>query len=174
MLMNRIIYLGSPINDTDANELVASLIALELADPKADIKLYINSPGAAMHSAQAVMDVMNSVSCDVSTVAVGMTGGNSTLVLASGAKGKRFAMPSARMMACQPIGFAGGTAWNLKPTIVEQNRNAMCAVEILHNCTNLSRDECQDMLDRETFLSPEDAVKCGVIDGIIEPAEKAK
>ena len=108
LLKDRIIFLGTPINDFVANSIIAQLLFLQTEDPKKDIYLYINSPGGSVTDGMAIYDTMNLVSCDIVTYCVGMAASMSTVLLSAGTKGKRFALPNCRVMIHQPTGGAGG------------------------------------------------------------------
>ncbi len=118
----------------------------------ARLQLYLNASGGQQYSIMAVIDMMNTVSCDVSTVAFGNVASSATLVLASGAKGKRFSMRNTRIMVNQPIGGCQGSFIDVKIQAAEQNRNLKIAQQLLHNTTGQSMDLCAELLDRESFL----------------------
>lgn len=115
----------------------------------------------------AVLDMMAAIKCDVSTVAFGTVSSTAALILASGTKGKRFSMLNTRIMLNQPLGGCQGSATDVKIQAAEQNRNIKVAVEILRAATGFSADTCAELLDRETFMSPAEAISAGIIDGIV-------
>ena len=130
-------------------------------------QLYLNASGGQQYSIMAVIDMMNTVRCDVSTVAFGSVASSAALVLASGAPGKRFAMRNARIMLNQPLGGCQGSFIDVKIQAAEQNRNLKVAQAILHKTTGLDMDACAELLDRESFLSPAQAAELRIIDGIV-------
>lgn len=114
LLRERIVFLGGEIDDAVANTIIAQLLFLQSEDPKKDISLYINSPGGYIHSGMAIIDTMNHLKCDVSTVCVGMAASMGAMILSSGAKGKRFVLPNAEVMIHQPLGGAQGQASDIE------------------------------------------------------------
>lgn len=142
-------------------------MALELADSRADIKLYMNAQGGQQYSVMAVIDMMRAVKCDVQTVALGSVSGNAVLVLASGAKGKRLAMRNTRIIVNQPLGGVQGSYIDVKLQAAEQNRNLKIAQVLLSQTSGMSMDEAAEMLDRDTFLSAEQAVAAGIVDAVV-------
>jgi ATP-dependent Clp protease, protease subunit len=150
-----------------AQSICSALLALELADPTKDIKLYLNVGGGQQYSIMAVIDMMNACKCDVSTVALGSVSGSAVLVLASGTKGKRFSMKNARIIVNQPLGGTQGSYIDVRLQAQEQNRNLKIAQLVLSQRSGQSMDSAAELLDRDTFLSAEQAVELGIIDGVI-------
>ncbi|KAK3244107.1 ATP-dependent Clp protease proteolytic subunit 5 [Cymbomonas tetramitiformis] len=165
---NRIIFIGEPITDKVVQSVITDMLALELADPNADIKLYLNSPEGTIHSIIALVDMMKLVKCDVSTVAFGMCGGLSAVILASGTKGKRYSMPNTRILLHQPMGGAQGSAYEVNIQAKELARGFKMVCTWYSDITGMSPDELMEELDRDNFMSPTKAVELGFIDGVIE------
>ena len=130
-------------------------------------QLYLNVQGGQQYSIMAVIDMMKAVKCPVSTVALGSVSGSAVLVLASGAPGKRFAMKNTRIIVNQPLGGCQGSYIDVKLQAAEQNRNLKVAQLVLANASGLGLDAAAEMLDRDSFLSAEQAVAAGIIDGVI-------
>ncbi|OGD62377.1 ATP-dependent Clp endopeptidase, proteolytic subunit ClpP [Candidatus Berkelbacteria bacterium RIFOXYA2_FULL_43_10] len=168
LLKDRIIFLGGHIDDAVANTVIAQLLFLESEDTKKDIQMYINSPGGSVTSTLAIMDTMNHIKPDVSTVCVGMAASGGAWVLSSGAKGKRFALPNADMMIHQPLGGTEGQASDIAITaehILKTKRNL---VRIMSKNTGKSESQIERDLDRDFYMSAEEAKKYGIIDKIIK------
>jgi len=167
LLKNRIIFIGSRITDQVCTEIVAKLMALEAADPNADIKLYINSQGGTGYAIVGILDAMRNCKCDISTVGFGMVASNASVLLAAGTKGKRFSMPHTRILVCQPYGGAGGSAEEVNIQAAELNRTMKVVVKFLQEYTGMDSDEIEQEIDRENFLGPERAIEMGLIDAVI-------
>ncbi|KAL3150216.1 hypothetical protein ABBQ32_000075 [Trebouxia sp. C0010 RCD-2024] len=168
MLRNRIIFVGQRITDELATQIVASLLALEAGDEAQDIQLYINSQGGSPYATIAILDVMDAIKCDISTVAFGMCASTATLLLAAGTKGKRYAMPSTRIMMHQPAGGAMGSADEVNIQASELNRTMKVINRFLSRFTGMTTDEIEVETDRDNFLSPQTAIEKGVIDRILQ------
>jgi ATP-dependent Clp protease protease subunit len=167
LLKDRIIFLGTEVNDTVANLIIAQLIHLANEDPKKDITMYINSPGGSIYAGMAMLDTMNFIKPDVSTVAVGMAASMGAVLLAGGAKGKRYALPNSRIMIHQgSAGFQGST-----PDIEIAAREVMSSMkkldEILAEATGQPIEKVRKDTDRDFFMTAVDAKEYGLIDGII-------
>jgi len=167
LLKERIIFLGSPIDDGVANTVIAQLLFLESEDSKKDIKLYINSPGGSVTSGMAVYDTMQYIKCDVSTICLGTAASMAATLLASGAPGKRFALPNAEIMIHQVMGGAEGQASDVKIRAerilkIRDNLNRLLAQHTGQPLARIEKDT-----DRDYFMSPEEAKKYGLIDKII-------
>lgn len=167
LLRNRIIFVGSRIDDQVATQTVATMLALEAIDPKADIKLYINSAGGSPYSVVGMLDTIRAIEPDVSTVAMGNCSSTATVLLAAGTKGKRFAMPSTRIMMHQPAGGAMGSADEVNIQASELNRTMKVIHQFYVEFTGQSLEKIQEETDRDNFLSPKEAMEMGLIDGII-------
>ncbi|MCK5413193.1 MAG: ATP-dependent Clp endopeptidase proteolytic subunit ClpP [Candidatus Pacebacteria bacterium] len=168
LLKDRIIFLGGPINDAVANTIIAQLLFLEKQDEKADIKIYINSPGGIVTSALAIYDTMNYVKCDVSTVCIGMAASAASLLLSSGAKGKRFALPNAEIMIHQVMGGAEGQASDIEISARHILKIKERLNKILVKNTGQSHEKIEKDSDRDYYMSAEEAKKYGIVDKIVK------
>ncbi|MDB5265013.1 MAG: ATP-dependent Clp protease proteolytic subunit [Parcubacteria group bacterium] len=166
LLKDRIVFLGGGIDDDVANLIISQLLFLESEDPKKDIYLYVNSPGGHVHSGLAIVDAMNHVKPDVATVAVGMAASMGSIILASGAKGKRFALPNADIMIHQPHGGAEGQATDIEISAkrilsLRDRLNKILAKQSGQPLEKIERD-----VDRDFFLTAEEAKKYGIVDQV--------
>lgn len=172
LLKDRIIFLGSDINDHVANVIVAQLLFLKMEDPKKDIHLYINSPGGMITSGQAIFDTMRYLGCHINTYCIGQAASMAALLLAAGTKGKRFALPNSRVVIHQPHGGIGGTSSDMalqaKEILHLKQRNA----EILAECCGKPVDKVKDDSERDYYMSAEEAVAYGIVDEILIPKPK--
>jgi ATP-dependent Clp protease protease subunit len=168
LLLERIIFLGTEVNDTVANLLVAQMFFLESSDPDKDIHLYINSPGGSVYAGLGIYDVMQFIKCDVSTYCLGMAASFGALLLAAGAHGKRFGLPNSRIMIHQPLGGAKGQASDIeiqaKEIIYVKDR----INGILAHHANRSIEKVRQETDRDNYLSSQEAVAYGLIDKVVE------
>ncbi len=166
LLDNRIIFITGEINDAVANTVVAQLIYLESRDPDKDISLYINSPGGSVTAGMAIYDTMNYIKCDVSTICIGLAASMGAVLLASGAKGKRFALPNAEIMIHQPLGGAQGQASDIQIQArqilkIRHKLNSILAENTGRDISELERDT-----DRDNYMSAEEAKDYGLIDTV--------
>jgi len=168
LLKERIIFLGSPINDAVANTVIAQLLFLDSEDSKKDIKLYINSPGGSVTAGLAIYDTMQFVKADVSTICVGIAASMSAVLLAAGAKGKRLILPNAEVMLHQVMGGAEGQATDIKIRAEHILKIKDKLNEILAKHTAQSISKIEKETDRDFFLSAEEALKYGLVDKIIK------
>ena len=168
LLKERIIFLGEPIDDHVANIMIAQLLFLEADDPKKEIKIYINSPGGSVTSALAIYDPMRYVKCDVATICIGQAASAAAVLLASGAKGKRFSLPNARVLIHQVMGGAEGQAKDVAIQTREMLRVKQQVDKILAQHTGQSVSKIEKDTDRDFFMTAEDAVRYGLIDKIIK------
>jgi ATP-dependent Clp protease, protease subunit len=168
LLKERIIFLAGPINDTLANLVIAQLLFLASQDPKRDIQLYINSPGGSVTAGMAIYDTMQYIAPDVSTVSVGMAASMAAVLLASGAKKKRFALPNSQIMLHQVMGGATGQAIEIEITAKQilKTKSKLNTILAKHTGQKLARIEKDT--DRDFYLSSLEAVDYGVIDEVIE------
>lgn len=178
LLRDRIIFLGTPIYDEVANAVVAQLLFLQMEDPKKDIHLYINSPGGSVTAGMAIYDTMNFMHCDVVTYCVGMAASMGTVLLAAGAKGKRYALPNSRVMIHQPTGGATGQTSDISIAAKEiiRWRNTINDILSLHTSQEVAQIEKDS--DRDFYMTAEQAKNYGIVDEVIlhkpkEPAAKA-
>lgn len=167
LLKERIIFLGGPITDTLANSIIAQLLFLESQDPKRDIKLYINSPGGSVTAGLAIYDTMEYISCDVSTICVGMAASMAAILLAAGKKGKRFALPNSEIMLHQVMGEAGGQAVEIEISARHILKIRDRLNKILAKHTGQPLKKIEKDTDREFYLSAEEAKNYGIVDEII-------
>jgi ATP-dependent Clp protease protease subunit len=167
LLRERIVFLGTPIVDQTANLIIAQLLFLEREDPDKDVSLYINSPGGVISAGLAIHDTMRLIKCDVSTISVGMTASMGTVILAAGAKGKRYALPNSTIHMHQPIGGAQGQASDVEIAAREILRVQDVIRTILSENTGQSYDKIAQDTDRDYYLTPELAHDYGIIDEIL-------
>jgi ATP-dependent Clp protease, protease subunit len=166
LLKDRIVFLGGAIDDEVANLMIAQLLFLESEDPKKDIFLYVNSPGGSTTAGLAIVDTMNHIKPSVSTVAVGMAASMGSIILASGAKGKRFALPNAEVMIHQPWGGAQGQATDIEITARHILATRDRLNKILAKVSGQKLEKIQKDVDRDYFMSAEEAKKYGLIDQV--------
>jgi ATP-dependent Clp protease protease subunit len=167
LLKERIIFLGEDVNDVTASLIVAQMLFLESEDPGKDINFYINSPGGSVTAGMAIYDTMNYIKCDVATYCIGMAASMGAFLLSGGAKGKRFAMPNAEVMIHQPSGGAKGQATDIK--IVADNiiKTRKKLNEILAKNTGKPLEIIEVDTERDYYMSAEEALEYGIIDGIL-------
>lgn len=168
LLKERVVFLVGQVEDYMANLVVAQLLFLESENPDKDIHLYINSPGGAVNAGLAIYDTMQFIKPDVSTVCIGQAASMGALLLAGGAKGKRFALPHARMMVHQPMGGFQGQAADIDIQAKEILRIRERLNQILRKHTGRTLDQIEDDTDRDYFMGGDDAVTYGLIDAVIE------
>lgn len=166
LLRERIIFLTGPIDDTVANLVIAQLLFLEAEDPKKDIFLYINSPGGSVSSTLAMLDTMNHVKPDVATVVVGMAASGAAVLLAGGKKGKRFTLPNSEVMIHQPWGGAQGQTTDIEITAKHMVMTRDRLNKILSKATGQPIAKIEKDVERDFFMSAEEAKKYGVVDEI--------
>lgn len=175
LLKDRIIFLGGPIDDNVANVVVAQLLFLESEDPDKDIHLYINSPGGVVTAGLAIYDTMQYIKPDVSTICIGQAASMGSLLLTAGAKGKRFALPQARIMIHQPLGGAQGQSTDIQIQAREILRIREVINDILVSHTGQTYDKVMADTERDNFMSAEEAKAYGLIDEVItRPVKKAE
>lgn len=167
LLKDRIIFIGTPIDDLIANTVIAQLLFLEADDPDKDISLYINSPGGIVTSGLAIYDTMNYIKCPVSTICIGQAASMGALLLAAGTKGKRFSLPHSRIMIHQPIGGFQGQATDIEIHAKEILKLKDTLNKILAAHTGQPLERIHTDTDRDFFMSGEDAKAYGIIDEVI-------
>ncbi len=167
LLKDRIILLGEPIDDLVANIVIAQLLFLEADDPEKDISIYINSPGGYVTAGLAIYDTMQFIKPDISTICIGQASSMGAVLLSAGSKGKRMALPNARIMIHQPHGGAEGMASDIEIQARETLRLKSVLNEILVDHTGKSLDDIEKDTDRDHFMSSEEALKYGIIDKVI-------
>ncbi|HEY0474835.1 MAG TPA: ATP-dependent Clp protease proteolytic subunit [Kribbella sp.] len=167
LLWQRILVLGDEIKDENANALCAQLILLNAEDPKADISLYINSPGGSVSAGLAIYDTMNFVSNDVATYAMGLVASMGQVLLTCGAPGKRFSLPHARIMMHQPLGGIGGTATDIKTQAEQALLAKKDLATLLAERTGQPRDRIETDFDRDRWFTPAEALAYGIVDKVL-------
>ena len=169
LLKDRIIFLGTPVNDQISNSIIAQLLFLESEDPEKEISLYINSPGGAVTSGMAIYDTMQYIRPDISTICMGQASSMGAVILAAGTAGKRFALPNSRILIHQPMvrGGIGGQATDIDIQADEILRMRERINDILVEHTGQSKERIRKDTDRDYFMSAEDAKEYGLIDEVI-------
>jgi ATP-dependent Clp protease, protease subunit len=171
LLKERIIFIGTPIDDNVANSIVAQLLYLQSEDANKDINMYINSPGGSIYAGLAIYDTMQWLRPDVSTVCMGMAMSMGAVILAAGSKGKRFCLPNSTMLIHQPLGGAEGQAADIEITAREILRLRRSLYEILAKHTGQTTERILQDSDRNYYLTAPQAVEYGLIDEILQPSE---
>ena len=172
LLKDRIIFVGTPIDDMIANLIVAQMLFLQMEDPEKDINLYINSPGGSVTAGFAVYDTMQFVKCDVNTYCVGQAASMAAVLLAAGTKGKRFSLPHSRIMIHQPWGGVQGPASDISIQAKEILRLKDDLNELVAFHTGQSIEKVQQDTDRDFFMSADEAREYGVVDEVIRTTQK--
>lgn len=172
LLKDRIIFLGSAIDDYVSNLVVAQLLFLEAEDPDKDIQLYINSPGGSVSAGLAIYDTMQYVKCDVATICIGQAASMGAILLAGGTKGKRFSLPNSRIMIHQPLGGAEGPAKDVEILAKELLRIKGKINEILSFHTGQPIEKIEKDTDRDFFMTADEALEYGIIDKVIRPGDR--
>ena len=169
LLKDRIIFLGGEIDDDVANVVVAQMLFLEMEDPDADIMLYINSPGGSVSAGMAIYDTMRYLKCEVSTLCIGMAASMGAFLLSAGAKGKRIALPNAEIMIHQPLGGAKGQATDIQIQAEQILKIKKTMNELLSQNTGKPLKTIEKDVERDHYLSADEALAYGLIDEIIAP-----
>lgn len=169
LLKERIIFLGTPINDEVANNVMAQMIFLEYENPEKDITLYINSPGGYVSAGLAIYDTMQHIRPNVATICVGDSISMAAILLAAGTKGKRYALPHSRIMLHQPSGAVTGQSTDIQVHAKELVRTREMLTKIIAEHSGRSTEEVREKTERDFFLTPEEALEFGVIDEIFKP-----
>lgn len=172
LLKDRIIILGTPVNDAVASSIVAQMLYLQAEDPEKDINLYINSPGGVVSSGFAIYDTMQYVTCDVATTCVGMAASMGALLLTAGTKGKRSILPNARVMIHQPLGGVQGQASDIEIEAQEIIRIKKLISNILAEHSGQDMEKVMEDTDRNKWMSAEEAKDYGLIDNVMKKNEK--
>lgn len=167
LLMDRIVFLGSAINDDVANVVIAQLLFLEADNPERDINIYINSPGGSVQAGLAIYDTMQFLNAPVATICMGMAASMGAFLLAAGTEGKRKALPNARIMIHQPSGGSYGTAADIEIQAKEILHARARLNSLLAKHTGQSIEQIADDVDRDRFMSPEEACDYGIIDEVV-------
>ena len=174
LLVDRILFLGTPVDDNVANVIIAQLLFLQMADPKKDIHLYINSPGGSVTAGLAIYDTIQYMTCDVNTYCIGQAASMATVLLAAGTKGKRFALPNSRVMIHQPSGGAGGQASDIAIAAKEILRWRQTLNTTIARHTGKTADEVQKDSDRDYYLSAQEAKEYGLVDHVVQSTREAQ
>lgn len=172
LLKERIVFLGTPIDDQISNLVVAQLLFLSREDPEKDIQMYINSPGGVIYAGMAIYDTMKMIPNRISTVAVGVTASFGTVLLAAGTKGQRYALPHATIHMHQPLGGAQGQASDIEIQAREILRLKSRLNKILSDATNQSLEVIERDTERDFYLDAYQSVEYGLVDKVLEPPEK--
>jgi len=168
LLKDRIVFIGTPIDDTIANNVIAQLLFLQMEDPKKEIHLYINSPGGVVTGGMAIYDTINFLQCDVVTYCIGMAASMATVILGAGTKGKRFALPNSRVMIHQPSGGAGGQTADIAIAAKEILRWRKVLNEVIAKHTGKSPDQVEKDSDRDYYMTAHEAKAYGFVDHVVE------
>ncbi|MGB0370156.1 MAG: ATP-dependent Clp protease proteolytic subunit [Opitutales bacterium] len=171
LLKDRIVFIGSPIDDYVANSIIAQLLFLQMEDPKRDINLYINSPGGSVTDGMAIYDTINMLSCDVVTYCVGLAASMGTVLLAAGTKGKRYALPNSRIMIHQPSGGAGGQTSDIAIAAKEIMRWRSAINELLAERSGQSVEQIAKDSDRDFYMTAQEAMDYGLVDKVFKKNE---
>jgi ATP-dependent Clp protease protease subunit len=173
LLEDRIVFLGSPINDDVANTVIAQLLFLEKQNPSKDISLFVNSPGGSVTSTLAMYDTMQHISCDVSTTCVGIAASGGAIILLGGAKGKRYALPHSEVMIHQPLGGAEGQATDIAIAANHIIKTKDLLNELIAKRTGQDIETVKESTERDKFMSAKEALEFGIIDSILSSNKKA-
>ena len=176
LLLDRIIFLGTEVNDTVANLLIAQMLFLEQSDAEAPIHFYINSPGGSVYAGLGIYDIMQHISCPVYTYCVGLAASMGSLLLAAGHEGNRYSLPHSRIMIHQPLGGARGQASDIQIQAreIQELKQQLTQIYVDHTAVGKKFEEYEKAMDRDNYLSPVNAKEMGLIDVVIEPKGKAK
>ncbi len=174
LLKDRIVFLGSGVNDEVSNSIVAQLLFLQSDDPKADIHFYVNSPGGSVTAGLAIYDTMQFVTCDVATYCIGQAASMGAVLLTAGAKGKRYSLPNSRIMIHQPLAGMQGTAEEIMIHARELQRVKHRMNEILLKHTGHSLKKIEQDTDRDCFMTADEAKEYGLIDDVIDQMENVE
>ena len=174
LLKDRIVFIGTPIDDMVANNVIAQLLFLQMEDPKKDIHLYINSPGGVVTGGMAIYDTINFLQCDVVTYCIGMAASMATVILGAGTKGKRFALPNSRVMIHQPSGGAGGQAADIAIAAKEILRWRKVLNEVIAKHTGKTADQVEKDSDRDYYMTAKEAQSYGIVDHVVESTREAQ
>jgi len=168
LLVDRILFLGTPVDDNIANIVIAQLLFLQMSDPKKDIHLYINSPGGSVTAGLAIYDTMQYLTCDVNTYCIGQAASMGAVLLCAGTKGKRFALPNSNIMIHQVLGGAEGQASDVEIRVKHMLKLKHTLNGILAKHTGQTVEQVEKDCDRDNFMSAEDAKKYGLVDMVVQ------
>lgn len=173
LLKDRIIFIGTPIDDYVANAVIAQMLLLQMEDPKKDIQLYINSPGGSVTDGMAIYDTMQFLSCDIKTYCMGQAASMATVLLTAGTPGKRFALPNSRMMLHQPYGGATGQTSDISIAAKEILRWKQVLNHIISEHTGQPVEKVEKDSDRDFYMTANEASAYGLVDRVIDAKDKA-
>ena len=173
LLKERIVFLNGPVHDDSANLIVAQMLFLESEDPDKDINFYINSPGGVVTAGLSIYDVMQFVKCDIATYVMGQACSMGSLLASSGSAGKRYMLPQARHMIHQPSGGAGGQATDMEIQVKEilKMKKTLTEIYVKHNSKGKTYEEFSRDMERDFFMSAEEALEYGLIDSVVHKHE---
>ena len=177
LLKDRIVMLGTAIDDTVANSIIAQMFFLEMQNPDQDISLYINSPGGSISAGLAIYDIMQFVKCDVSTCCIGLAASMGSFLLCAGVKGKRYILPNARVMVHQPLVAGSGISGQVSDIEIhakEMSYTKKKMMEIYAKHSNQSAEKLTKIMDRDYYMSPEEAVRFSLVDSIVKTRKEQK
>jgi len=174
LLKDRIIFIGTPIDDMVANLVIAQLLFLQMEDAKKEVFLYINSPGGVVTSGMAIYDTMRFMPYDIATYCIGMAASMSTVLLAGGTKGKRFALPNSRVMIHQPSGGAGGQTTDIAIAAKEILRWRKTLNDTIAHHTGKTAEQIEKDSDRDYYMSAEEAKTYGIVDHVVQSTREAQ
>ena len=174
LLKDRIIFIGTPIDDMVANLVIAQMLFLQMEDPKKDIHFYINSPGGVVTGGMAIYDTMNFLQCDVVTYCIGQAASMATVLLAAGTPGKRFALPNSRVMIHQPSGGAGGQTADIMIASKEILRWRQTLNTVIAKHTGKTAEQVGTDSDRDYYLSAQEAKAYGIVDHVVESTREVQ
>lgn len=170
LLMDRIVFIGYPIDDQSANLVIAMLIFLRAEDPKKAISIYINSPGGNIHAGLAIYDTLLFLGCEIHTYCIGQCAGVAALLLTAGTRGKRFALPHSRIVLHQPMAVVGGQASDIQIHAQESVQMKQKFLSILAKHTGKSIEELRSETERDRFMNPQEAIEWSIIDKVVSSA----
>lgn len=176
LLLDRIVFLGTQVNDTVANLIIAQMLFLEQSDPEAPIHFYINSPGGSVYAGLGIYDIMQHITCPVHTYCVGLAASMGSLLLTAGAKDCRHALPHSRIMIHQPLGGAQGQCSDIQIQAgeIQDLKNQLNSIYVRHSSVGMTLEKIEKETDRDNYLSPHLAIELGLIDAVIDRSEKKK
>jgi ATP-dependent Clp protease protease subunit len=174
LLKDRIVFIGTQIDDTVANNVIAQLLFLQMEDPKKEIHLYINSPGGVVTGGMAIYDTINFLQCDVVTYCIGMAASMATVILGAGTKGKRFALPNSRVMIHQPSGGAGGQAADIAIAAKEILRWRKVLNDVIAKHTGKTAEQVEKDSDRDYYMTAHEAKTYGLVDHVVESTRETQ
>lgn len=176
LLLDRIVFLGTQVNDVVANLIIAQMLFLEQSDPEAPIHFYINSPGGSVYAGLGIYDIMQHITCPVHTYCVGMAASMGSLLLTAGEAGFRHALPHSRIMIHQPLGGAAGKCSDIEIQANEilDLKRQLNQIYVKHSSKGMSMEKIEKETDRDNYLSPEQAIEMGLIDAVIDRSATSK